>query len=98
MKHAIETVVIGCLLASGVSAAARSEVADAVMQGDRPAVRALLAQKADVNAQQIDGTTALHWAVRANDLEMTEMLLKAGAKASAANQLGATPILLAAMN
>lgn len=98
MKHAIETVVIGCLLASGMSAAARSEVADAVMQGDRPAVRALLAKKADVNAPQIDGTTALHWAVRANDLEMTEMLLKAGAKASAANQSGATPMLLASMN
>jgi len=98
MKHAIETVVIGCLVASGISAAARSEVADAVMQGDRPAIRALLAKKADVNAPQVDGTTALHWAVRANDLEMTEMLLNAGAKASAANQSGATPMLLASMN
>ena len=57
-----------------------------------------MAKKADVNAPQVDGTTALHWAVRANDLEMTEMLLGAGAKPSAANQSGATPMLLAAMN
>lgn len=98
MRHATETVVLGFLLASGVSAAARSEVADAVMQGDGPAVGALIGKKADVNAPQVDGTTALHWAVRANDLEMTEMLLGAGAKPSAANQSGATPMLLAAMN
>jgi len=68
------------------------------MRGDRSAVRSLLAQKADVNAPQIDGTTALDWAVRANDLEMTGILLSAGASASAANQSGATPMLLAAMN
>ena len=98
MRQAIETAVIGFLLAYGISPAVRSEVADAVMQGDRPAVRALLAKKADVNAPQADGTTALDWAVRANDLEMTELLLNAGAKASAANQSGATPMLLAAMN
>ena len=66
------------------------------MQGDKSALRTLLQQKADVNAPQADGTTALHWAVRANDLEMTEMLLRAGAHPSAANQSGATPMLLAA--
>ncbi|HLK50060.1 MAG TPA: ankyrin repeat domain-containing protein [Bryobacteraceae bacterium] len=98
MRHAIETALLGFLAVLGASAAGRSEVADAVMQGDRPAVRALLAKKADVNAPQVDGTTALDWAVRANDLEMTELLLNAGGKASAANQSGATPMLLAAMN
>ena len=98
MRYAIGTVVVGFVLASGICAADRSDVADAAMRGDRAAVRALLAKKADVNAPQVDGTTALHWAVRANDVEMTEMLLSAGAKASAANQSGATPMLLAAMN
>ncbi len=57
-----------------------------------------LQQKADVNAQQIDGTTALHWAVQANDLQLADMLLRAGAKPAAANKAGATPLLLAAQN
>lgn len=93
-----ESFAIILLLASCISAAVSSEVADAVMHGDKSAVRVLLEKKADVNAQQVDGSTALHWAVRANDLELTEMLLRAGARASAANQSGATPMLLAAMN
>ena len=98
MKHAIRTVATAFLLASAISAASRSEVADAAMGGNTSAVRALLGKRADVNAPQVDGTTALHWAVRANNLEMTDALLVAGAAVSAANQLGATPMLLAAMN
>lgn len=89
---------IGFLLAPGIFAAVQSDVADAVMHGDRSSVRALLDKKADVNAAQIDGTTALQWAVRDNDLEMIDLLLKAGANVSAANQSGATPMQLAAMN
>jgi len=98
MRTPKATLAIVLLLAPGLCAAAPSEVADAAMHGDRSALRSLLEKKADVNAAQVDGTTALHWAVRANDLEMTEMLLKAGASASAANQSGATPMLLAATN
>jgi len=95
MRKTIATVFF---LASAISAASQSELADAAMAGNTSAVRALLEKKADVKAPQVDGTTALHWAVRANNLEMTEMLLRAGADASAANQLGATPMLLAATN
>jgi len=98
MRTAYTAIAIGLLLASGSSAAASSEIADAAMRGDKSAVRALLEKKANVNAPQIDGTTALDWAVRADDLELTNMLLQAGANASAANQSGATPMLLAAMN
>jgi len=50
-------------------------IADAAEQGDRATVRALLQQGIDVNAAQGGGTTALHWAARANDVEMAEMLL-----------------------
>jgi ankyrin repeat protein len=46
-----------------MSAAGPSQVADAVMKGDKAALRALLQRKADVNAPQVDGATALHWAV-----------------------------------
>jgi ankyrin len=78
--------------------AAGSEVADAVLQGKKEVVRALLQKGVDVNVPQIDGTTALHWAVRADDLEMADLLLRAGARASATNRDGATPMQLASLN
>jgi ankyrin repeat domain-containing protein 17 len=88
----------GLLAVTAAAAAPKSDVADAAMRGDKSAVRTLLQQKADVNVQQIDGTTALHWAVEANDVELADLLLRNGAKASAANKAGATPLLLAAEN
>ncbi len=78
--------------------AASSDVADAAMKGNKQAVRSLIQQKSNVNAPQADGTTALHWAVRADDLETAQLLIGAGAKVSAANRDGATPLLLAAIN
>jgi len=76
--------------------AATTDVADAVEHGDTTALRKLLTQKADVNAAQPDGGTALHWAVYRDDLASVELLLKAGANVKAANQYGATPLSLAA--
>ena len=78
--------------------AAGSDVADAVMRGDTAAVRALLAQKADVNAPQLDGATALHWAVYRADPVLTDLLLQAGAIPGAANREGFTPLSLAGLN
>ena len=68
--------------AAGVAAAGGSDLrlADAVMRADREAVRTLLQQKIDVNAGQPDGTTALHWAVRRDDLETAQLLIRAGAQ------------------
>src|SRR5688572_6584422 len=94
--------VIGCcalmLLSAASAGAATSEVADAAMRGRLDAVRALVQRKADVNAPQVDGTTALHWAVRQDDLAMAELLIGAGASVSAANREGVRPMQLAAMN
>src|SRR5262245_29988894 len=78
-------------------AAGKSEVADAVMNGDTPALRTLVRQKADVNASQIDGATALHWAVYRNDLESADLLIAAGVKVDAANREGFTPLVMAAL-
>jgi ankyrin repeat protein len=86
------------MLTAGSAAAAGSEVADAAMQQDREAIRALLQRKADVNAPQVDGTTALHWAVRMDDLELADMLIRAGATVTAANLQGVTALQLAALN
>jgi ankyrin repeat protein len=68
------------------------------MRNDTAAVRALLAQKVDVNAPGVDGTPALHWAVRVDDLATARLLLGAGADATLASRYGATPVSLAASN
>jgi len=78
--------------------AATSEVADAAMRGDINAVRALIAKKADVNAPQGDGATALHWAIFRGQKDTLDVLLKAGANPKAANRAGSTPLWLASIN
>ena len=78
-------------------AAGRSDVADAVMKGDRAALRTLIQQKADVSAPQIDGATALHWAVYRDDLESADLLIAAGARVDAANREAFTPLIMAAI-
>lgn len=88
-------ILIGAALTQGAWAA---DIADAVMNQDAGTVRTLLAAKTDVNAAQADGTTALHWAARWDDLETAELLIGAGANAKAANHDGATPMFLAAQN
>ena len=77
---------------------AKSDVADAAMRGDMAAVRALIAKKADVNAPQNDGATALHWAVYRGNVEMADLLVRAGANVKAANREGSTPLWLASVN
>jgi ankyrin repeat protein len=73
-------------------------VADAAARGDRAAVRALIAKKADVNAAQGDGATALHWAAFKGDQELAQLLIGAGAKAAVANRNGSSPLWLACIN
>lgn len=90
--------VIALLSMACLPAIAASDLADAAMQGNREAVRTLLQRKVNVDAPQVDGTTALHWAVRGDDLEMADLLIGAGAKVSVANREGAMPLLLAAIN
>src|SRR5207249_3712730 len=77
--------------------AGRSDVADAVMKGDKAAVRTLIVRKSDVNAPQVDGATALHWAVYRDDLETADLLIRAGAKANVANREGTTPLAMACL-
>ena len=61
-------------------------------------MQALLRARVDVNAPEGDGTTALHWAVQADDVALARTLIRAGAKVTAANRLGVTPLALAATN
>jgi ankyrin repeat protein len=71
---------------------------EAVKAGDKATVAALLKQKSGINTPEPDGTTALHWAVRQDDLELTDRLLRAGADVKAANRYGITPLYLASLN
>jgi len=97
----------GCLLTFMVSMSglvaqsagtSDSRVADAVMRGDRAAMRSLVNQRAAVNGTQQDGSTALFWAVRSNDREATEFLISHGADVKAVNPYGVTALSLAAEN
>jgi ankyrin repeat protein len=87
------------LSAAGLRAAvADTTLADAAEKMDRVRVRALLKAQVAVDAAQIDGMTALHWAAYHDDVEMVEQLLRAGANVQAANRYGVTPLSLACTN
>jgi ankyrin repeat protein len=71
---------------------------EAVKRRDQKAFAALLRARADVNAAQPDGSTALSWAVHLGQRSMADALLDAGANANTADEYGETPVTLAAAN
>lgn len=83
---------IAVLLTPTLAYAGATDAADAAQKKDLSALRALVQRKADVNAAQPDGTTALHWAVMWNNDEAVSLLIRAGANVKAANRYGATPL------
>jgi ankyrin repeat protein len=89
-------VVLSCLAAANLGAGP-SDVANAAERGDRATLRDLIAKKADVNATQPDGATALHWAVYRNNPEMIDDLLRAGAKVKVTNRNGISPLYMASL-
>jgi ankyrin repeat protein len=84
-----------CACAVGANA---GPLVDAVRQGDAARARALLEQRSDANDAEPDGTTALHWAVHAHDVELASALIGAGASATATNRYGVPPLTLACEN
>src|SRR6058998_2111125 len=84
--------------ASGPAAGVKSPLADAVEKSDRATVRALIKQRVDVDAPQVDGMTALHWAAYLDDLETAELLIKSRANVAATNRYGVSPLSLACAN
>jgi ankyrin repeat protein len=86
------------MVASLGAAAADTPLVQAVKNGDVVTVRALLKQKADVNAAGSDGSTALEWAVHRDDLNSATLLLGAGASVDAVNRYGVTALSLACTN
>ena len=91
-------VVLSMILWPVVSFGSDTRLAEAAMREDSAAVRALIQQKADVNAVLPDGTTALHWAVNADDLDTVSLLIQAGANVKAKDRYGFTPLYYASTN
>ena len=100
MKLARRVVVgaVAVLLSVAATAAPSSPIADAAMKRDLAAVRTLVRQKADVNAPQADGATAIHWAAYFDDAQLADVLIAAGASVTRPNRDGATALQLACIN
>src|SRR5262245_40702301 len=87
------------LLSSSLTMAApraQPAVIAAVKEGNLSAIRSLVQQRADVNAREIDGTTALHWAAQSGNVPAVDLLIAAGADVNAVNRYGITALALAA--
>jgi ankyrin repeat protein len=92
------TVSLFLVASSSLRAGADVRLVEAAHNGDRATIQSLLVQKVDVNTASADGTTALHWVVRSDDLEIAELLIHAGADVRARNRRGVTPLDLACLN
>ena len=89
------------LAAPATAATTTAPLADAAERLDTAAIERLLAAPpapGEINAAQVDGMTALHWAVYHDRSDLVRRLLDAGADASAANRYGVIPLSLACAN
>ena len=83
------------ILCVGVAQAADSLVG-LVQAKDHAAAVAVIAKGADVRERSADGTTALHWAVYNDDVDLVQRLIGARADVSAVNDYGASVLRQAA--
>lgn len=83
---------------SGVGITQDLSLIQAIQDGNTEAVRTLVAARRDLDAVELDGSTALHWAVHKDDLVTVDLLLRAGANAKVVNRFGVSPLSLAAEN
>ena len=88
----------GTAVAAPSESAVDASLVEAAEQGRTELVRVLVDGGADVNATQVDGMTALHWAVYHDDAATARLLVRAGADADAGNRYGVRPLALAATN
>src|SRR5580693_9943981 len=87
MKNLGRWLAIACLftVAANAFGAASGDLRliEAVKKTDVKAVRSLIALHVDVNAVEVDGSTALHWAAQRDNAEIVDLLITAGASAKA---------------
>lgn len=94
---AVVLVIVFAVLCAASAMGAAAALVDAVKAMDRAAALKLIDQHVDVNSPESDGTTALHWAVHQDDIELAERLIRAGANVNAENDYGSSPMSEAAM-
>jgi len=86
-----------CLSPLG-DAGAEPQLIESVTNRDTEALRALVAQGADVNVLQPRGATALHWAAHCDDRPTAELMRPSGARVNVANSHGIAPLGFACEN
>src|SRR5258708_34658631 len=86
------------LATSLLAASTDVRLVNAVKNADKGAIQTLLPQHVDLSATDTDGSTALHWAVRRDDVETAGLLIRGGANVKTANRYGVTPLSLACTN
>ena len=97
MTHLVAAFALALAPVAAAAADTGNALVDAVRKGDRAAVRTL-ARASTVNVAEADGTTALHYAVQANDAATVDLLIRSGAKVRITNRYGVSPLTLAVTN
>jgi ankyrin repeat protein len=98
VKRGFAAVMFVLVCAWGAVAADGPRLVEAARNGDLPAVRALLAGGANPNEAAPDGSTAVHWAVHGDRLDILNTLLDAGARPDSLTRYRIAPLTLAAEN
>src|SRR5450755_991142 len=94
---AVTRALLPCFVA-GAGLLRGADLIDAVRNDDPAAAAALVKKRADVNAREEDGATALAWAAIRGNIESATLLLKAGANPNLTNEQGIGPLYLAITN
>ena len=88
-------ITLGVFLATTSAQASVQDLIAKVKSQDINAVQEMLNKGEDVNAQNEQGSTALHYAIALDNAEMTRLLIENGANLYVANDKGWTPLKIA---
>jgi ankyrin repeat protein len=97
MKTSVLRLAIMTALFGLTTARAAVPLIDAAAANQHAAAVAAIDAGADVKARDVDGTTALHWAVHNDDVALVARLLHDGADVAATNDYGSSPLQEAAV-
>ena len=82
----------------GVDEYGRTSLVNAIINGDEPLVKKLIAEGADINHQDDNGWSALHFVAQERKNTILKLLLSCGANPDLLDLHGNTPLWTAVMN